>query len=252
MHILLPPSETKRDGGVEGSALDLGALGFRDLDPVRRRMLAAVRALSRNRTTAATALKLGATQSFEIDRNRALRHSPVMAAMDRYTGVLYEALDAPLLFAGARVFAADHVVIQSALFGLLGAADPIPAYRLSHDSRVPGHPLGRTWREPIAHELARLSGLILDLRSESYAALGPAPESARFLRVVTESPGGAGEAGGAHRALNHFNKKGKGEFVRALLEAGIDHPDVESLLRWASTAGIRLEAGAPGELQLVV
>src|SRR5690606_5399876 len=100
---------------------------------------------------------------FEVDRNRALRHSPVMAAMDRYTGVLYEALDAPSLSATARAFASHHVVIQSALFGLLGAADPIPVYRLSHDSRVPGHPLGRTWREPIAHALANLPGLILDL-----------------------------------------------------------------------------------------
>lgn len=246
MHILLPPSETKRDGGAEGSALDLAALGYRSLNPVRRRMLAAVRALSRNRATAAAALKLGATQLFEIERNRVLWHSPIMAAMDRYTGVLYEALDAHSLSVAARVFAADHVVIQSALFGLLGAADPIPAYRLSHDSRVPGHPLGRTWREAIASELARLPGLILDLRSEAYVALGPAPESARFLRVVTEG------SGGPRRALNHFNKKGKGEFVRALLKAGIDHPDVDSLLRWAHTVGIRLEVGAPGELQLVV
>ena len=251
MHVLLPPSETKRDGGADGSALDIGALGYRSLNPVRRRMLAAVRTLSRNRETAAAALKLGATQSFEIDRNRALRHSPVMAAMDRYTGVLYEALDSPTLPAAARAFAGEHLVIQSALFGLLGAADPIPAYRLSHYSRVPGHPLGRTWREPIADELARMPGLILDLRSESYAALGPAPTSAWFFRVVTEEPVGT-ESGGARRALNHFNKKGKGEFVRALLEAGVDHPDVDSLVGWALSAGIRLETGAPGELELVV
>lgn len=246
MHILLPPSETKRDGGAEGSVLDLGALGFRALDPMRRSMLAGVRALSRNRTTAAAALKLGARQLFEIERNRTLRRSPVMAAMDRYTGVLYEALDAASLPASAREFAADRLVIHSALFGLLRAGDPVPAYRLSHDSRLPGHPLGRTWRGAIAAELERMPGLILDLRSEAYAALGPAPERAVFLRVVTE------EAGGPRRALNHFNKKGKGEFTRALLLAGVDHPDVGSLVRWAAGAGIRLEAGGAGELQLVL
>ena len=30
------------------------------------------------------------------------------------------------------------------------------------------------------------------------------------------------------------------------------YPDVESLLAWAAAAGVRLEPGAPGELDLVV
>jgi hypothetical protein len=57
---------------------------------------------------------------------------------------------------------------------------------------------------------------------------------------------------GRRRALNHFNKHGKGAFVRRLVEARVVHPDVASLLAWAGTAGIRLERGAPGELDLVV
>jgi uncharacterized protein len=57
---------------------------------------------------------------------------------------------------------------------------------------------------------------------------------------------------GRKRALNHFNKKGKGAFTRRLLLAGIDHPDVTSLLAWASADGVRLEPGVPGELDLVV
>ncbi len=57
---------------------------------------------------------------------------------------------------------------------------------------------------------------------------------------------------GRQRALNHFNKKGKGEFTRALLLAGINHPDAASLMLWAATAGIRLEPGVAGELVLVL
>ena len=181
-----------------------------------------------------------------MDRNRARRHSPVLPSIDRYTGVVYDALDAGSLTDAAREFAGNHVIIQSALFGLLRASDPIPAYRLSHDSRIPGHPLGRTWRGVVSEELDRLPGFILDLRSESYVALGPAPERAHFLRVVTEG------AGGTHRALNHFNKKAKGEFVRELLLDQIDHPDATSLVVWAAARGIRLEPGVPGELKLVV
>ena len=50
--------------------------------------------LSRNRETSIRALKLGPKQAAEVDRNRAIRRSPTMPALERYTGVLYDALDA--------------------------------------------------------------------------------------------------------------------------------------------------------------
>lgn len=246
MHILLPPSETKRDGGAAGTVLDLKTLSFSGLNSTRRRVLAAVRSLSSNRAKAAAALGLSEAQYFEVERNRAVRTSTVLPAIDRYTGVLYDALDAESLPDSARDFAGKHVVIHSAMFGLLGALDPIPAYRLSQDSRLPDLPLKQTWRETVAAELRRLPGLILDLRSESYVGLGPAPDSAVFLRVVTVG------ADGSRRALNHFNKKAKGEFVRELLLAQIEHPDVGSLITWATSRDIRLDHGEAGELQLVV
>src|SRR5690554_1717626 len=116
------------------------------------------------------------------------------------------------------------------------------------DSRLPDVTLKKVWREPIAAELEDHGGLILDLRSEAYAALGPAPVGGNsyFLRVVAEG------ADGKKRALNHFNKKGKGEFVRTLLESRIDHADAASLLDWAAEFGIELSPGVAGELELTV
>ena len=194
------------------------------------------------------ALKLGVSQQFEITRNRELRSSPTITALERYTGVLYDALDVETLNVSARQFAGNHVLIHSALFGLLGADDPIPAYRLSHDSRLPALPLRKLWREHISAVLAASDGVVLDLRSEAYVDLGPAPAGPKtaFLRVVSDS------ADGPRRALNHFNKKGKGEFVRALCEAAIDHQSIDSVLEWSRGAGIRLERGTLGELDLIV
>lgn len=209
-------------------------------------MLVAVRTLSSNRERSAAALGVSKAQYFEVERNRAVRRSPVVPAIDRYTGVLYDALDAESLTAAAREFAREHLVIHSAMFGLLGALDPIPAYRLSQDSRLPDLPLKKAWSGAVARELESLPGLVLDARSESYVKLGPAPESSVFLRVVTEGEDGA------HRALNHFNKKAKGEFVRELLLAQIEHATVDSLLAWAASRGIRLDQARTGELQLVV
>ncbi|HEY5319514.1 MAG TPA: peroxide stress protein YaaA [Galbitalea sp.] len=248
MLILLPPSETKRDGGVTGSALDLGALSFPELTAARRSALRGLRSVSKSVSASMSALRLGTTQRFEIDRNRAVSVSPVMPAIDRYTGVLYDALDAASLSPSARKFLSQTTIIHSALFGLIRAEDSIPAYRFSHDTRVPGTPLGSLWREANAAVLAAWSGLILDLRSESYVHLGSAPvrEGSFFVRVVSE------DASGRRRALNHFNKHGKGALVRALAQAGEDHSSVDSLLDWATRSGVRIEPGVPGELDLVV
>lgn len=246
MLILLPPSETKRDGG-DGAPLDLAGLSFPELGGARALALSAVRALSRNLATAAAMLRLGPSSAGEAARNRVLTTSPTMPALHRYDGVLFDALDAASLPPGARAFAGEHLAIASALFGLTGALDLIPGYRLSHDSRLPGTTLRRIWA-PLAGALAARPGLLIDLRSEGYATLGPIPrrDEAVFVRVVSE------DDDGRRRALNHFNKKGKGAFTRRLLLAGIDHPDVDSLLLWAEREGIRLHRGASGELDLVV
>jgi uncharacterized protein len=193
----------------------------------------------------ALALKLGPHQNEELLRNRRVARSPVLSALDRYTGVLYEALDVPTLTSQARGFAAQHLAIHSALFGLLRSDDLIPAYRLSAGSRLPGLSMGKLWRAPVSAALSAVGGLILDLRSEAYANLGQASGSF-YLRVVSR------DANGTRRALGHFNKRGKGLLVRSLLEARIEHPDVDALLTWADRTGIRLTRSAPGELELLL
>ena len=247
MLFLLPPSETKRDGGV-GTALDVDALAFPSLNPARATALHAVGVLSADREASMAALGLGPKQAAEVERNRAVLTSPTMAAVDRYTGVLYDALSAATLDTEARAFANRHVLVHSALFGLVRALDPIPAYRVSHSSKVPGLALKKLWRGPAADVLARLDGPILDLRSEAYAALGPAPDrpGTRYLRVVAE------DGDGHKRALNHFNKKSKGLFTRAFALARPHIETVADLCNWAESAGFRLIPGSPGELQLVV
>ena len=274
MLILLPPSETKRDGG-EGPALNLAALSLSAVvNSTRKKVIAALVALARHPTESAKVLKLSPKQVFEVERNRVLQSSPTMPAIDRYTGVLFEGLGAATLPYASRSFLGSHVLIQSALLGPVGALDLIPAYRLSFDSRLPkldGIPLKKVWATTAGKALieAILSNghsgghLVLDLRSEGYADLAPlhAGDNMFYVRVVTRG------TDGVVRALNHFNKKGKGEFLRALaIDAAVTETidSLDELLAWATSAGITLELGAsavagagsapgkPAELNLVV
>jgi cytoplasmic iron level regulating protein YaaA (DUF328/UPF0246 family) len=243
--ILLPPSETKREGG-EATRLDVARLRFSSLTATRRRLIRELRTLSRDEDASLKALKISARQRSEVLRNRTLTTSPTMPAIDRYTGVVFDALDAASLSPEARLFAASHVVIQSALLGPIGGMDPIPAYRLSHDSKLPGVHLAKTWSSVVPHELGADDELVLDFRSEAYVALSPLPPGTNswFLRVVTES------ADGSVRALNHFNKKSKGLLTRALLTHARDLASIDEVLTVARDAGFRMELGDPGEIRL--
>jgi cytoplasmic iron level regulating protein YaaA (DUF328/UPF0246 family) len=244
MLILLPPSETKRAGGT-ARPLDLGAFALPMLRDERARVVDALVRLSSDDDEAARVLKLSAGQRGEIAVNAALATGPTMAAIDRYTGVLFDALGADTLDAAARRWLGAHALIHSAPFGPIGALDRIPAYRLAAGTSLPGLPaLRRLWAAPITAALAEASpSFVLDLRSEAYAALGPVPAGvpSAYVRVVTDSG----------RALNHFNKHAKGALVRDLATTRPRVGSLTGFLRWADASGWTVRGGAPGELDLV-
>jgi uncharacterized protein len=187
-------------------------------------------------------LKLGSTNAHEARWNRGLTSGPVLPAVERYTGVLYDGLGAATLSAPARSWVDAHVVIASALFGLVRAGDPIPLYRLSGSTTLPDLSLKRHWREAVSAALAGAGEWILDARSETYVALGPAPAGSAFLHVETADG----------RALNHFNKHAKGALVRALAESQAEAGSRDELLAWAAGAGVALEPRGDDDVVLRV
>ena len=247
MLVLLPPSETQRSGGGH-SSLDLDRLTLPVLRPQRVVVLDALEALSRDAATAARVLGLGVTQHGEIAVNATVRSTPTMAAVDRYTGVLYDALDAASLDARARRWLGSSVLIQTAPLGPIGALDRIPAYRLGAGAALPGSPsLRRVWASAVTAAIAEVApSFVLDLRSEAYAALGPVPPTvaSAYVRVVSERPDGA------VRALNHFNKNAKGALVRTLALHRPRIGSVRGFSEWARAQGLRLDGGRPGEVAL--
>ena len=228
MLILLPPSETKRPGGV-GISIDRAAIIWAALDPAREQVIAALESVSKDSEAAVKALKLGKKSIAEAAKNLEIWTSPTMPALERYTGVLYDALDFRSLPPKAATRAGEQLFIQSALFGLVPAMEQIPDYRLSADSKLPGLSLKKLW--PDAHKAVwtRLTGPVLDMRSESYVALNPVPKDLEsyFVEVVDEDSG---------RALNHFNKKAKGAFARSALINGLNK--VQDINKVASKTGL--------------
>jgi cytoplasmic iron level regulating protein YaaA (DUF328/UPF0246 family) len=119
----------------------------------------------------------------------------------------------------------------------------IPNYRFSASAKLPDLNLQQHWTA--AHELMwhRIEHeTLIDLRSKAYGALAPIPERIRSFEVdvwlVRED--------GTREQLNHFNKKAKGQFVRACLDLQLTETsnspvDAEWLAKAAAAAGLGFE-----------
>jgi cytoplasmic iron level regulating protein YaaA (DUF328/UPF0246 family) len=90
MRIVLPPSETKTTGGRDESHLEWDQLALPELTSVRQAIAEDLVALSLDPEPAKKALGLGVKGDDWVVANRELLMSPVMPAIHRYTGVLFD------------------------------------------------------------------------------------------------------------------------------------------------------------------
>ncbi len=235
--ILLPPSEGKATGGA-GPRWLAGSMAI-DLDIQRKAVIRALAAAMSGEETARAKLLdvTGNALAAATAANRAVAKAQTTSAIERYTGVLYDALDHRSLSAAHRRRLDDSVVIFSGLWGLVTAADPIPSYKLKMGATLaPVGKLSTWWREPLS---ARLSDLAADrhvwnlLPNEHAAAWHPVGDidqwTVRFLQ----------HRDGKFITVSHDNKSLKGALVRFLLANPTAEP--ADLARWKHPAGYRLD-----------
>lgn len=241
MLVLLPPSEGKTRPAT-GPPLDLERLSFSRLTAVRTQLLRSLIKVSAGQPRrAAEVLGLGPTQADSLEVNAALSEEPTARADEVYTGVLFSALDLPSLAPEVRDRADASIAIASGLFGLLRPSDLIPAYRLSGTVSLPRlGPVAGRWRPVLPRVIGETAGdgLVVDLRSGTYVALGRPPathaERTATLRVLHEHQG-------RRKVVSHFNKATKGRIVRDMLEAGAEPHDVDALVTTLRDLGWAVE-----------
>jgi cytoplasmic iron level regulating protein YaaA (DUF328/UPF0246 family) len=249
MLIIVPSSETKRLPPAHGRPVALEALSFPALTAMRTRVLDALIATSAG-PDALGRLLVGPSIGDDVERNTRLRDLPASPVLEVYAGTLHDGLDAATLSPAARERAARDVVVVSALWGALRTTDRIPPYRLNVCARLLGvdrlEPGWRTVLPGVLAEAAGSGGVILDLRSSSYQALGmPSGLGARTatLSLAPNGPGG-------RRVGNVIVKRVRGQAARHLLESGADPANPAELAdvladRWPVRLDPPTRAGRP-------
>ena len=228
MLIIVPPSESKRPAPEDGEPVDLASLSFPELNPIRERVIDALIATSAG-PDAFRRLGVRPSMAADVARNTRIRELPAIVARDLYVGPLHEGLDASRLTARAADRATATVLIVSSLWGALRLADRIPPYRLIVYANLVGlgrlEPIWRTALPDVFAAAAGQHGMIVDLRSGPYVAVGmPAGQLHRTVsvRIRYAAPDGG-------RIGDVVAKRTRGEAAHHLLESGEDPDEPDAL-----------------------
>lgn len=201
--ILLPPSEGKASDVGDGPSFKEWSPEFaRDVSRVQTQLKKVAKADRPKWYGVSTPEKAAAAHRLQ----QAALTSPGMPALSRYTGVVYDFLDAGTLEHPAR--AEERILIVSGLFGLIPASAPIPDYKL------PMNPwLARYWRTINGKRLQAMAegSTVISLLPAAHAK---ALDYASLITLDFKLAGGAKSAG-------HFGKAIKGRFVRFLMENNV-------------------------------
>jgi len=220
--LLLPPSERKAGGGTGPSW---------QVQPGSFPQLAAARSVVRR----AAARGRGSIGPVAAALAAAAEEAPTRPALDRYTGVLYDALSVPTMGPALRRAAAQRVGVVSGLAGLVTGGDPVPDYTLPMGASLPRlGGLGAWWRPRLSPVLdAWVDGAVVwDLLPGVHARVWSPRGSWRArwqVRVLREAPDGT------RSTVSHDNKAVKGSLARHVLETSVRHP--EELRDWRGPTG---------------
>lgn len=194
--ILIPPSEGKADGGDKKPLMSATGItadlieAIKEADPKKL-----------------YGLKEKALEK-AIAANKEVLTSKTMPAIERYTGVVYDAIDYPTIENKSDFD--ERVLIISGLFGLVSPTDLIPNYRLKIDKLK----AAKQWLAFNSEQLK--DKFVIDLLPQAHKKAVKYANGIAAEFVVKKT--------GKKMPAGHQGKYIKGRFVRWLIESNVTDP----------------------------
>jgi len=142
-----------------------------------------------------------------------LKNKPSLKAIQRYTGVVFDALDYGSLEINEQKYIDDNVCIFSNLFGPLNADDFIPDYRYKQGAKLPNVSVEKYYKDNFSDMLDdELGEEILDIRAGHYEKFYKI-KKAKVLTFKFIKEG---------KVVSHWAKYYRGKLLRVLAQNSVD------------------------------
>ncbi|QOG12289.1 YaaA family protein [Arcobacter sp. FWKO B] len=170
MKILLAPSETKVSNFGENKPFCKENFSFEELFDKREHILRIYEEYLKKSSIEELSNWFGLKSLVEVEKySKSPRFEKSTKAIQRYTGVAYEALGYDTLDEYAKSYIENNVVIFSNLFGAILAKDEIPDYKYKQGAKLPSLNIEqymKTEFSPILDEY--FDDVVVDLRAGYY------------------------------------------------------------------------------------
>ncbi|NDK09337.1 YaaA family protein [Candidatus Gracilibacteria bacterium] len=196
---LIPPSEGKNNGGIS----EYEKLSFNFKKPLNIAISASQKDLK----------CIGKRFEEGIELNKNINSSGVLAAIERYSGVMYSSIDYVGMSESGKKYFEDNFIIVSGMYGLIRPLDSIGNYKLPIETKG----LKDFWGESLTHELNNIGAdIIIDLLPNSYKKVIQWNNiTSKVLSINFYS-----EKKNELKKITHGVKKIKGEYIHTLCNKG--------------------------------
>jgi hypothetical protein len=206
MKILLAPAETKQQGG-ELPPINLD--NFQLQKPIIDEYEQFISVSSIEELSKWFGLKdLGICGNYK----RSIKNLPTLKAIQRYTGIAFDAIDYNHLNDNAQNFIDKNVIIFSNLFGYLQANTPIPDYKFKQGATLPNINNEKFYKEHLKDILDKtLDDEVLDLRATFYNKIyKPIAPTITYKFLLNG------------KVVSHWAKHYRGELVKQIAQNNIE------------------------------
>jgi hypothetical protein len=202
LKILFSPSEGKKSGGCTEKKPLLGAVNARDSILKEYNKIA----LSKNETEIKALFGIKKFKDCEAYISD-IFDSPLMPAIQRYSGVAYEYLGYDLLSSEEQEYLKKNTIIFSNLYGPLLGGDPIANYKVKQGNNIGEIIPDKFYKERFTYQLDLLlaSDEILDLRAGYYDKFYKVTQAYTTLKFLKNG-----------KSVSHWAKAYRGIVLREL------------------------------------
>ena len=206
MKILLAPAETKKEGG-ENTPLNTNIFFYSE------EIINSYEALVSSASIEELSLWFGLKKLSDVEKyKRSIKDLPTIKAIERYTGVAFEALDYSNMDNESQKFVDENVMLFSNLFGILKADDLIPEYKFKQGAILPNVNQEKYYKEHLKDMLdTYLGDEILDLSAGYYQKYYKPVSNVITFKFLKEG-----------KVVSHWAKHYRGEMVRQIANNKIE------------------------------